>query len=118
MDKAKPAFALTDANHNLLLLLAVIDAFALLLSADVCLIKFNDSAQLRYIAFAHDFADAMIQIPCCLISADPQVPLQLLCADSFFRVQHERDCMEPHYEREMRIVKDRAGCGSKLVMAG
>jgi hypothetical protein len=61
---------------------------AALPSADVGFVNLYDAAQWRYRAFCHDFSDAMIQVPRRLVSADPQVALQLFSADSFFRIEH------------------------------
>jgi hypothetical protein len=89
------AFALAQSNYGLLLLLAVVNAFALLLSADIHLVNFHDPAELWYRAFGHCFTDAVIQIPRGFVSADPQVALQLLCTDPLFCIQPERDCLKP-----------------------
>src|SRR5581483_5840573 len=90
---------------------------AALPSADVGFVNFDDSAEWHYGAFGHDFTNAMIQVPRGFVSADPQVALQLLRADSFFGIQHENDSLEPHYQRQMRIVEDRARGRRELLTA-
>jgi len=70
MPQAKFAAALDGSHHNLFLLLPVGVTFALLFSANVSFVNFNDTAELRYLALSHRFADAVIQIPCGFVSTN------------------------------------------------
>ena len=84
------------------------------LATDVRFIHLNLTTQHRSIDYLHCVSNSVAQIPRGLVSANPQVTLQLFCADSLFRIQYQSDCLEPHYERKMGIVEDRAGRGSEF----
>ena len=107
MAQPKATSALYCSHHRLLLLLAVVNAFAFLLSADVRLIDFDNAAEWLGIALLHRFPDAVIQVPRGFVAADAEIALQLLRGDALLRVQDQADGMEPHYERQMRVGEQR-----------
>lgn len=82
--------------------------------AFVGMMPFTEWPLIGYRALLHGFTDAMIEVPRRLVAADPEIPLQLLCADSLFCVQQERDGLEPHYEGNIRIGKQGAGSWREL----
>ena len=99
----------------MLLFLAVVNAFAFLLSADVSLIQFHDAGQFALREFHHRFANAMHHVPRGPIASDAEMLLQLIRGHSFFRVHHDCECHEPFRQRQMRTVKDRADRVSKTL---
>jgi len=107
--------ALPDADYDFLLVLAELHAFALLFSADVGFIHFDNAVKHRLIYLPHCSADTMAEVPSSFVT-DPECAFNLIRAHPLPRFTEEQGGEKPLLQRKMRVIEDRACSDRKLIV--
>ncbi|MGD0975100.1 MAG: hypothetical protein ABR866_13515 [Candidatus Korobacteraceae bacterium] len=113
MNKAEFAIALADTKHYLFVV--EFSSVSLMVTADVGLIDLNRAVQHRAIRLEHGSADAMAEIPCCLV-ADSKFPLHLICGVPLAGFAHQKSSNEPFRQGQVRVIKDRTSGHRELII--
>jgi hypothetical protein len=110
MERASLAAALNERKHGVLMPMRGFGFRNALFPSDECLIHLDDraeAAQRREAARSHRLTDAMTEKPCRL-KRDAEGPMQLICAEAFFRGTEKMDCDQPIPHLDMAILENRA----------
>lgn len=117
VEEAEIAVTLSESDHDFLGFLCSVNTLADLLSADVGLIHFDGTVQHGLIFhFLHSGADAVAEVPSGFV-ADSQCSFHLVRGETFSRFHHQQDGRKPLVQRQVGIVKDRAGENGELIEA-
>jgi hypothetical protein len=102
------AFAEAEASTGLALLAALFVPVPIaILAADISLVYFYRSHQLRKGFILHCRTDAMAHEPSGAIVATADLSVNLKGADSFLGLAHQVDDLEPSLKRVVRVLEDR-----------
>lgn len=108
------ATAHADADDYLLFFPWPIDAR---FPADVSFVDFHNSFEQFFMRFEHRRADAMAEIPRCFVAADSEDALHLERGDALLRFANQHSGEKPLGQREMRVIENRSGGDSELLLA-
>jgi len=87
----------------------------LVFAADVGLINFNDAHEFHKVAIVHRGPEPVAQIPCRLIGAGADLPMDLESADALLAIQHRVQHLEPCGQRVFRVREHSASQQRKTV---
>lgn len=110
------AVALANPNHDFFIVVLGDVAFSPILATNVRFVHLNRSGQFGLCGFFHRCANAMAEIPCCLVG-DSERALNLASGDTLLGLTEKQCRHEPFLKWEMRVIKDRASGYGKLVVA-
>src|ERR1039458_9614486 len=124
LEEAEFPAALLDADNWNLFALTVRDAPCAvripLTTTDPSFVHFERPIHHVLFCRRHRRSDPVTQIPCRLIGASvfaPERPFELHGAHTFLSLADQQYGEKPDRHRQVRIVKDRAACHRKLVLA-
>lgn len=120
MEHAKLTVALANPDNNFLLdstPAAPSRLRAFPYSADIGFVHLKLTVEHLLIHLNHGRADAMAEIPCCLVASESERALNLARAHALLGLAQQQDCHEPFGERQVAIVEDRASGHRELVVA-
>lgn len=118
VEEPQVAATLPDTDYDLLGAFpeSRLALMAALYSADIGLIYFDGAVHHGALCFLHCCSDAMAEIPCGFV-AHSERALDLVGAHALACFAEEQGSEKPFLQRQMRIVKDRAGRDAELVVA-
>ena len=117
MEEPEIAAALADADHDLLVGIAVPSlAVGVLLTAEIGFVHFDSTVHHGWLKVFHGSTDAMTEIPRGLI-ADAQSTLDLIGAHSLSSFAQQKHSHEPSFQREMRVMENTLSQDAELVSA-
>lgn len=111
-DEVEMSAALADADYWRVFLPLVC---VLGVASDVHLVDLDRSLEF-VIRFFHRFADAVAEVPRCLVG-DAQHSLDLIRGDALARFRNQVGHQEPFGERKMRVMEDRPDRHRELIVA-
>src|SRR6266478_1994758 len=120
MEKPQIAVALADTDNNFLSFHSSLNTLSALATAHIGFVHFDSTVKHGLVYFFHGCADAMAEIPCCLVGAfvlAPDRALQLVSAHALFGFAEQKRSEKPLLQRQVRVIEDRASGDGKLVVA-
>src|SRR5581483_5750252 len=82
---------------------------------DIRLVDLHDAHQHLEVGIFHRSPEPVTHVPCGLIGPRPDLSLNLLRADALLAVEHLPENLEPHHERVLRVLEDRAADDGEAV---
>jgi len=116
MEETEIAATLPNADNDFFVVFGASTVTAAKLSADICFVNFNRTVQHWLIAGSHCLADAMAEIPSCLV-ADSHHALDLVCAHPLAGLAHQVSDRKPFDKWQVGIVEDAASGHRELIIA-
>ena len=120
VEESQVAIPLADANYDLLVsssLPSPILANSVQFSADIGFIHLNRSVEHGLAGFFHGGADAVTEIPSCLVATQTECALNLASTHALLRFTQQQGSQEPLRKWQVGIVEDRPGSYGELVVA-
>ena len=116
MEEAHIATTLPNSDNNFFSFLCSTSADSTLDAAHIGFVHFDCTVKHWPICSGHGSTDAVTQVPRGFV-ASPDNPLNLICRHSLAGLAQQVRSYEPLFEREMRVIENRASGDAKLVLA-